>query len=54
MKKCSEDKILNPKTNRCVKKNGNIGKKLSKVENNFLSNSEEIKKIWKNVQKIKF
>jgi len=27
--KCSADKILNPKTGRCVKKSGNIGRKIS-------------------------
>ena len=28
MKKCPDEKILNPATNRCVKKDGKIGKKL--------------------------
>ena len=31
-KTCSNDKILNPKTNRCVLKNGLIGKKLIKTK----------------------
>ncbi len=29
-KKCSKDKVLNPKSNRCVLKRGEIGKRLSK------------------------
>jgi hypothetical protein len=32
MKKCPDDKILNPKTNRCVKKEGKIGKALLEKE----------------------
>ena len=32
MKECPEGKILNPKTNRCVKKDGKIGKSLLKEE----------------------
>lgn len=32
-KECPEDKILNPATNRCVKKTSALGKKLSKGEN---------------------
>ena len=27
-KKCKEDEILNPASNRCVKRNGAIGKKV--------------------------
>ncbi len=29
-KKCSKDKVLNPKSNRCVLKRGEIGKRLLK------------------------
>lgn len=32
-KNCPEDKIYNPKSKRCVKKNGVIGKRLLKLEN---------------------
>jgi ubiquitin C-terminal hydrolase len=39
MKICKENKILNPKTNLCVKKNGIIGKKL-------LLNNETIPIFW--------
>ena len=30
-KSCPDDQILNPKSNRCVKKNGKIGKELLKT-----------------------
>ena len=29
-KKCDDDKILNPVSNRCVKRSGTIGKKIIK------------------------
>jgi hypothetical protein len=31
-KKCADDEILNPATNRCVKKSGKIGKELLKKQ----------------------
>ena len=31
-KKCKDDEILNPATNRCVKKTGKIGKELLKSQ----------------------
>ncbi len=34
LKECPPDKILNPKTNRCVSKTGIIGKKLLNDKNN--------------------
>jgi ubiquitin C-terminal hydrolase len=42
MKKCKENKILNPKTNICVNKNGIIGKKIA-------INNEIIHLYWKNM-----
>lgn len=38
MKSCPEDKVLNPKTNRCVKKNGRIGRMIAKEEANNAAN----------------
>lgn len=40
MKDCPEDKILNPRTKRCVKINGNIGKKLLKDKNQLNISNE--------------
>lgn len=40
-KKCNDKQILNPKTNRCVKKNGLIAKKI-------IINNELINLAWKN------
>lgn len=42
-KKCSKDKILNPKTGRCVLRNGDIGKELVKTEKHGSKNQTEMK-----------
>ena len=34
MPKCSENKIFNPKTKRCVKRDGAVGKKVLAENNN--------------------
>jgi hypothetical protein len=39
MKKCANDKVLNPKTNRCVKKDGTVGKNLLKKSRKSMSQS---------------
>ena len=36
MKECPKDKILNPKTNRCVNIKGTIGKKIMKDKINLI------------------
>lgn len=43
MKDCPENKILNPKTNRCVLKNGKIGKTLIHKKKKGISKLEIIK-----------
>ena len=42
-KKCNEDEILNPETNRCVKKSGSIGKTLLKKLEKKASNKKDCK-----------
>ena len=35
MRRCKNDEIINPKTQRCVKKSGKIGKKILAVNENI-------------------
>jgi len=51
MRHCKEDEILNPKTKRCVKKSGKIGKKLLASVQNIIkikqhTHLNEKEKIW--------
>ena len=38
-KQCKPDQILNPKTNRCVKRDSQLGKEILKANNKTRSNS---------------